>query len=294
MSTIFKQRIEAGDGPVVFNVPGEKPDGAFTWLLDICDGWKSSPDMEANGTNFGALRDGMVNADVFPMRSRFVTLGGAAYAGTEQDAEALGDVLIREAFPRNRDLRLVRYEAVPKYVTFRRSAGVNTDWSAVQTGFRWDTTLRCVDPMKYSLAMETATAGTAGLSTTGTDFPITFPFVFDLVSAGAADTTATVVNQGTAYSSHITAVLTGPLDSGGWRLRNDTTDEEIWFEVSVADGDTFTIDFSRQALLYNGFQFIGRRFGSWFRLAPGPNEIRLYADFTENTTVTITAESAWE
>jgi hypothetical protein len=292
MSTIYRQRCEANG--VVFNVPAEQPVEAFNWAIDDLPGWKSTPEPVVQSTDLGALRDGENFGDFWPVRSRFITVAGYVFAGTEAQAEALHDRLVRDAFPRNKDLVFTRYEAVPKYVTYRRAGALETDWSAVRTGFRWQTTIACKDPFKYGSDTLSATAGTAGQSTSGVSFPITFPFFFTSLEVGNDNTTAALLNRGTAYSNHIIADITGPLTRGGWRLRNDTTDEEILFDMGLGTGETMQLDFAKQQVYVNGFPFNARRIGTWWRLAPGNNAIRLYASFNEATTVTVTAESAWE
>lgn len=302
MPTIFRQRIEVGIAPTeadpspdqfVFNVPAERPGGAQAWILDVCEGWKSSPEITANSTDYGALRDGIEDADFFPMRSRFLTVGGAVKGISEAAAEQLHDILVRDVFPRNKLMRLVRHETVPKYVDFRRVEGPNTEWT-LQDGFRWDATLRCADPLKYGLVNVTDTAGPAGASQSGVDFPITFPFFFDSIATGAVDTTASIVNDGTASSYKFKASITGPMPRGSWRLRNDTTDQEIWVDAGLATGDEMVLDFSAQVAYLNGFPLLGRQYGEWWALRPGPNDVRLYTEYDPATTLTVVAESAWE
>lgn len=291
MSTIYRHRIEAG--PIIFNDAPFKPAAAQAWGVDVLDGWKTSPAVEVNSTSLGALRDGEDYGDYFPMRSRFVTIGGYVAAATAADAEALHDILVRDAFPRNVDLVLARFESVPKFVRYRRTAAVETDW-VVETGFRWNTTLGCQDPLLYSVDTIEVEAGTAGQSTSGVSFPVTFPFTFTATVGGADDSTAGVINSGTAPSPYVIATITGPLPRGGWRLRNDTTDEEIFFDVGLATGETMLIDFTTQQLVVNGFPYSARRSGDFWRLAPGNNAIRLYTEFNADTTLTIQAKSAWE
>jgi hypothetical protein len=302
MPTIFRHRVEFSLSPTtdnpspdvhVFNVSLESPTGAQAWILDVCDGWKNSPELTANSTDYGPLRDGVSDADFFPMRNRFITVGGAIKGVTEAEAEELHDILVRDVLPRNRLLRMTRYETVPKYVEFRRVSGPNTEWT-LQDGFRWDATLRCADPLKYSLEVQEEIAGPAGGSQSGVSFPITFPFSFTSISTGATITTATVVNEGTTDSSHVRITLTGPLSQGSWRIRNDTTDTEIWLDLGLTVGDTFLLDFANQTTYLNGFPFLGRQFGEWWSLAPGPNDIRLYTEYDPSTTITVAAESAWE
>lgn len=292
MPTIHRQKIEAGT--LTFNDPAALPPGATSCGIDILDGWKSSPDPEVVGTDLGLLRDGMELGEVFPVRARYLIVGGWGIGYDEESAEALHDTIAREAFPRDKLLKMVRHESVPKYVWYRRSTGLTTDWSAVENGFRWETTLICEDPFKYSVEQTVGSAGTAGMSETGLEFPIEFPVSFTTVTAGATVTVVPIVNRGTAPSRSFSAELTGPLADGGWRLRNDTTEDELWFDAGISLGETLTLDFARQVVLINGFPYSGRKSGDWFVLQPGQNDLRLYAEFDANTTVTITAESAWE
>ncbi len=292
MPTIHRQKVVAG--AVTFNDPGTILSGATSMGVDVCEGWKSSPEPDVISTDLGVLRNGVELGTVFPMRQRFITIGGWALGVDEAAAEELHDALVRDAFPLNTDLKMVRHEATPKYVWYRRSASFATDWQAVPNGFRWDTTLICKDPRKYSVSQQVESAGTAGLSETGMDFPVTFPFSFDLLASGAALTTVGIFNEGNTPSPSLSAEITGPLTAGNWRLRNDTTDSEISFEVGISTGDTLTLDFRTKTVWLNGFAYNGRKEGEWWELAPGSNSIRLYANFDAATTVTITAESAWE
>jgi len=292
MPTIHKQRVEAGS--LTFNDPSSLPPGAVSCGIDVLDGWKNSPEPDVVATDLGLMRDGMELGAVFPVRARYLVVGGWGLGVDEENAELLHDSLARDAFPRDKLLKMVRYEAVPKYVWYRRSGALETEWDAVENGFRWQTTLVCADPFKYSVSQEMDSAGTAGVSETGMSFPVTFPLSFTTVAAGSTDTTAGIINHGTAPSRSFSAVITGPLSDGGWRLRNDTTDEELWFDTGLGPSETLTLDFARQIVYLNGFPYVGKKSGDWFALQPGDNDIRLYADFNASTTVTVTAESAWE
>ncbi len=107
-------------------------------------------------------------------------------------------------------------------------------------------------------------------------------------------TTVGIFNAGNTNSPSFTARITGPLTNGNWRLRNDTTGAEISFYLSILAGETFDLDFRTRTAKLNGFAYNGRRDGDWWELAPGNNSVRLYANYDVATTVTITAESAWE
>lgn len=291
MPTIFQHPVELG--PVTFNDLPWHPPEAQAWIMDVLEGWKTSPDVRVRSTELGGSRDGEVSASYFPLSSRVLIVGGAVKAATPQNAEILHDLLLREAVPRNQAIKVVRYEdAGAKYVTAKRSGPVETEWP-MPDGFRWQTTLMAEDPFKYGLIPEEATAGPAGLSSSSFTFPISFPLVFT-GDAGTSDSSAGIFNAGTAPSSHILATITGPLSAGAWRLRNDTAGEEITFDVGLTATDTLIIDFATETALLNGYPISSAVAGTFWKMLPGSNAIRLYADYDPGTTLTVTAESAWE
>lgn len=291
MPTIYKQRVEAG--PLVFNVPGSELAGVLSWGVDVMDGWKDTSSPDVISTDLGNLNDGVELGDWFPARARFIVLGGWVYCASEAEAEQVHTQIVRDGFPRNAEVDLVRYESTARYARVRRADKFETDWSAVQNGFRWQTTVIARDPLLYSRDAIEESAGVAGQSSGGFTFPLTFPFVFGGASASVADTVS-VFNRGSATSPSLIATLTGPLLQGGWRLRNDTTDQEIAFNTAVGVGEELVIDMRNQLATLNGFALTAGYEGEFLSLAPGSNDIRLYADFDPSAGVTILAESAWE
>lgn len=291
MSTIYKQRIESGD--VVFNAIPENPSGALSWGIDVMEGWKSTGEPDVLSTELGPNRDGVALNDYFPVRQRFITIGGWAYAATEAQAEALADVLVRDAFPRNTSVKLTRFEANPRYATVRRSSQLETDWSAVQTGFRWSVTVVAKDPLLYGADAIDVSAGVAGQSVGGLTFTVDFPVVFT-GSAGLGSDSANVVNRGTANSPSIRATLTGPLPRGSWKITNDTTGQELSYDIGVGSGETLYIDMQNQIATLNGFAISVPPDGDFLTLVPGNNVLRLYAEYDAAAGMSINAESAWE
>lgn len=300
MSTIFRHKVHASPlvngmevETVTFNDSTFLPLSALSWGMDIMEGWKTTGELEEQSTELGSYRDGVSAASFFPIRRRYITVGGYAYAATELQAEELYDWIIKMAFPRNCPIKLARQEAVPKYVMCRRSSSIEVDWTAVQTGFRWQTTLLCEDPLKYSLATTTVSGGIAGTLAGGHTFPVTFPHTFDS-GAGGGDASLGVDNQGSADSPALVATLTGYLGKGAWRLANDTTGEFISFDTAVQTTDELVIDFRAQTALLNGYPISANYLGSYWKLIPGPNTIRLYAEYDASSTVTLEYSSAWE
>lgn len=288
MPTIFRNKVVANS--VAFN--DVLPFGANNFAIDILDGWKDTGDPEESSVELGSTQDGSSSASFFPVRSKFVTAGGYVVATSVAQAEALSDVLVRDAFPRNRSFQLVRYEGIPKFMNCRRSGAVEFDWSVVENGFRWSTVLMAEDPFKYALTPQVASAGVVGTVTSGHTFPVTFPMTFG--SGSSTSSGVGIYNAGTAPTSNFQAALTGPLTKGAWRLANDTTGETIGFNVGLTVTDSLTIDFKNQNANLDGYSVGNDYVGSFWQLAPGTNVVRLYAEFNASAGVTVTAYSAWE
>lgn len=288
MPTIFRQKVVSN--AVAFN--DTLPGGASSFAIDILDGWRDTGDPEESSVELGSYRDGSSAASFFPVRSKFVTVGGYVVAGDDATAESLSDVLVRDALPRNRSFQLIRYESVPKFMNVRRTGAVEFDWSVVPNGFRWSTVLMAEDPFRYALTPQVASAAVVGTSTSGHTFPVTFPMTFGSGTSTAAG--AGVFNAGTAYSNNFQVLLTGNLVKGAWRLSNDTTGESIGYNLAVGVNDELLIDFLSQTATLNEFPVSADYVGNFWSLAPGTNIIRLYAEFNVNADMTVTAYSAWE
>lgn len=289
MATIFRQKVVSNT--VTFN--DALPSGAYNFAVDICDGWKDTGDPEESSVELGSYRDGVSAASFFPVRAKFVTVGGYVVATSDVAAETLSDVLVRDAFPRNKKFAFARYEGTPKFLNVRRSGPVEFDWSAVPNGFRWSTTLMAEDPFRYGMTPLSGSTGVAATGTTGHTFPVTFPMTFS-GSVSGSTSAANVNNVGTAPSSNFTAALTGNLAKGAWRLSNDTTGQSIGFNIALSTTDQLIIDFNNQVATLNGFPVSADYLGTFWQLVPGTNAIRLYAEYDANASATISGYSAWE
>lgn len=292
MATIFRQKVVSNG--VTFNDSASVPAGAQAWGLDIMDGWKTTGEVEESSTELGSYRDGVSAASFFPVRKRYIVAGGYVAAATELDAETLHDTIVRDAFPRNKQLTVVRYEAVPKQVFVRRATSIEADWSAIRTGFRWQTTLMAEDPLKYALTPITGTGGISDVLASGHTFPVTFPMTFN-GTGGAGYTSIGMDNTGTAPSPYIVATLHGPLSKGAWRLINDTNGDFISFDVALpTTADVLVVDFRNRTALLNGYPVSAAYTGNFWKLEPGLNAIRLYAEPNASAYVELTAYAAWE
>jgi hypothetical protein len=287
MATIWKDvivlNVVGGDTPVYFNDFFEAPTGAQSWAIDDMPGWDDTPDIDVQLSQVAGV-DGEIMGDVQTARARHVIVSGYVKAPDRATSEILRDILVRDAFPRNKDMTLTRYEGVPKFLKVRRSGPIEITPPMPEVA---------QDPFKYSLDPVIATAGAAGLSTGGRTYPRTYPLTYTIVSGSADIDRAVVENIGTVASAPIID-LTGPLSKGGWRLSNETTGEDLFLDIGLATTDELDIDFATEVVRLNGFVVNPATGGDFWRVEPGINIIKLYASYDPGTTFTITNYSAWE
>lgn len=290
MPTIFKDKVICNG--VTFNDPLALPSGAQRFAIDEMPGWKNGPSIDYTTNKILGLPGEVLNSEQSP-KARYMTVGGYVLAATRAQADALADTLVAAAFPLNKDLRLERYEPVPKFVTARRIGPVEVSSQDIGLGFRFSVDLICQTPYKFGVTpVGPLSAGVAGLSSGGRTYSRRYPLQYTAIISSNA-TSVTLTNAGTAESAP-TIVLTGPLVKGGWRLSNETTDEIISMDVGLAFGDVLTIDFGNELVYLNGSLISPNVTGDFFRIVNGPNVLRLYADYDPSAGFTASAFSAWE
>src|SRR5688572_15625879 len=191
MPTIWGDKVTTGPintaTPVVFNVPVDYPSGAIVWKMDGIAGWNETPDIDMSLEPIGGGVDGEIVPEIASDRALHLLATGYVIAEDRASAETLVDVIMRDAFPRNRDLILRRDETVPKYVTCRVSSKREII-PGDKHEFRWVVPLVAGDPRKYDAdppGSSTGTAGVSGQSTTGFTFPLVFPLEFTQIESGS-------------------------------------------------------------------------------------------------------------
>ncbi len=296
MATLFYDVIEVGPTggtPVHFNDALQRPmsNGIGEWGMDVLAGWDESFEIDAEFEPL-EIADGAVSSDYFPAVARTVLAGGYVRAVDRATAMQLWDVIVRDAFPRNKELTIIRNEPVPKQMTVKVSGKRSIEWTGPMA-FRWGVPLTAEDPFKYSLAPSVDGAGVAGQSSGGRRYPRSYPMSYDTVFSGVQNS-ATMVNAGTGDSRRFLVTMNGPLSKGGWRFANESTGDFIRFDVALLTTDTLVIDFYRGLALLNGYPVTATITGDFFALAPGPNVLKLYGDYNPAVSFTVSAYSAWE
>lgn len=100
----------------------------------------------------------------------------------------------------------------------------------------------CADPRRYSLAEHTARL-TLPVSSGGLQYPLAYPLEYGTFAVGSLG----VVNAGSVVTP-LVVTFTGPLafpvlSAGDWRLA---------FDISLADGESLTVDTAEGTALLNG------------------------------------------
>lgn len=290
MPTLFHEKVVVNG--ITFNEPITMPAYADDWCMDLLDGWDDTADIDVRSNPRGGDVDGEIVANFFPAKARFLTASGSFTADSRAEAQALGDIIIRDAFPRNTDIELIRHEPVVKTITCR-VAGKREIKFVGPKGARWSVPLIAEDPIKYSYTDFGDLGYISGISGGGRRYPRTYPLSYQTTTQGSANGVI-AVNEGTAYVYPKTLTLYGPLTKGGWRVSNDTTGLYIKFDVGLGSTDQLDIDFYNEVAYLNGYPVTSTISGDFWKLAPGSNEIKLYADYNAQAYFNFRYRYGWE
>ncbi len=290
MPTIFRDRVEV-DG-FRFN---EFVSTGF--MMDIMDGWDDTPELEVTITAFGHS-DGAVSADRFPMKEKYLDLGGAVLAETRAEADKARDRL-KLLFQNNKQIVIRRYEPNGAQEMTVRLSGKITFERPVEEGFRYLVPVVATDPFKYSVNL---ISGSVGVFSGGNFFrsyanPAAGRFVRQYPRTyqqeKPTERADLILNNEGDVTTYPTSTVVGPLRSGDWFLYNRDTDQVLSFDVGIPDGSTLVIDHKEQIALLNGYDVGFTMRGEWWGLRPGSNLVQLVAGtYNAEATLTVTARSA--
>jgi hypothetical protein len=295
VSTIFRDKVTiVNGGTVTYNDVTVYPPGATYFNVDRMDGWDDTSDLEGSVIPRGNI-DGDVPPDFTPARSRHLLVEGYLLAPTRAQADGLFDQVVL-SMPRNRELVLSRYEAVPKFLRARRMVSLDVleryhDPNGAGHGMRWQTQLVAPDPFKYDVNTQSNTAGVSGAVSGGRTYPRSYPMVYTVPSG--TGNAILLNNTGTAPTLPL-ITLTGPLPRGNWRVANDTTLKTFSMDMALISGDTLVLDFRKETAVLNGYPVFATTSGDFWSVERGTNTIRLYADFDPAASITAAINSAWE
>lgn len=296
MPTIFGEKVvvalaDGSGSDYTFNEVASLPTNAQRWNIDDMPGWEDTSDIDVELVPFGGGVDGESIDTPNAAKARHMLISGYVLAPTRAQALELWNTLVRDVFPRNKTIRITRYEPdVTKWIDVRVSSKrERTD--PISEGFRFIIPVVAPYPFKFSSHYE-QTTGVTSKPSGGRSYSRTYPLQYAQLNNGN-ENGLSVNNEGTADSYPIITV-TGPLAKGGWRIANETTGEYIKYDVALSATDTLVIDFYEEVALLNGASVSNLVVGDFFRIVPGVNEIRLYADYDPAADFTLAVDSAWE
>lgn len=293
MATIFRDKVTIGT--VTFNDASALPAETSSLGIDVLDGWTDTPEMDALITPWGGQVDGGVASPYFPVRPRYLTVGGYVVTYSRSAAERVRDMLVRDAFPRNKSLRMTRYESTPKWLAVRRATPI-TFPQDLGEAFRFSFEAVAEDPFKYALEPVVVSANVKGISSSFRSYPRMYPLVYSGLASMDSSDHAVVVNSGTA-PAHPIVTIHGPLPQGGWRLEalkvGSPMAETIYFDIGLNTGDELVIDFRQQLAWLNGVSITSSVVGTFWTVE-GATTVRLFAPYDPDARFEIRTYSAWE
>lgn len=113
------------------------------------------------------------------------------------------------------------------------------------------------------------------------------------VPDGPYPTSLTLQSPGDATSRRVTVTVHGPLSAGEWTLRNESTGEQMWVDLSVIEGQELVLDTAARSARLNGEDVGHLVFGDFLTLAPGDNLFRLATGSASDAYATVSALPAY-
>ena len=253
--------------------PGDIDAQGTVWLLQRVEGWQDAPSVRLGLTN-RPEEHGAFDGPSY-LEPRVITVKGAAYgasyAATKQARDIMASVLGDPTLGlQTATVRTPGYRDMQASV--RRSDKVLTSEIGKDgLTFSWSVILVAPDPLRYSTALTTLSAGLPVVGLGGLVFPLVFPLAFGTGTAGGD---ITIVNGGT-IAMWPTLTITGPVT--GPTVTNVTTGAILRFDpaFTVPAGQTVTIDTKNRLVTLAGVNRRDRLVtAEWFRIATGTQVIR--------------------
>ncbi len=304
MSTIFRDVVAVG----TFEFNGTSPIEGVRFSCDVLDGWDDTSDPIVAVGAYG-LSDGVVPADRFPLREKYIEIGGWVECYTRAQEEQAKS-LIRSCFNPNIEYQLVRYGPTTQFYMVRVTQKVEILDQMGGQGFRWACQLMADWPYRRGFTEKTGEAGVF----TGSDLYRTYTLssskyvrtytlsdgkyirtytMLDGLEGGSIADRIVVNNEGDADAYAIFEV-DGYLPEYAWYITNDATGEDLYFASTLNSGSTLVINTREQTAEIGEVPVDYYLRGSWVRLVPGENVIRLVSAYdTAEARLRVSVHDTW-
>jgi len=267
----------------------------WRWVCDEMSGWEGSAALDVVIVPRGAGHGAFAGAD-WLSRERYITIGGAVVTESRAAAQLAQDQLLgvlSGTITLTRNGRRV-------WVQLYDQAELDL---ITARGFRFVIPLVALDPFKYEPSAQVAQAGAwAGsvyyyvyASNARTYTTNARTYLTSQLSESGYPEAAVIVNAGNVDSQRMTITVNGPLIAGDWHVENATTGEELWADVTLAAGQSLTLDCRELTAELDGQHVESAVYGDWLKLVPGDNVLRLSTGTAslETAYMTVRAHSAW-
>jgi hypothetical protein len=258
------------------------------WWLSTLDGWHGTPDLRLSGVD--RVQDhGQYDGPSF-LASRVITAAGTAISPDRATALLARDIVSSLCWDAS---RLYTLQVTGPAGTRRAQVRLNAATKASElseVAFEWQVQFKAPDPRRYDDTEQVITLTPPTGAVGGLTVPFTAPFTIS--TSGLSTSSATLTNNGTV-ATRPTVTLTGPLVDPV--IANVTAMRSLSFTITLAAGDTLTIDFDRRTALLNGTASRGNTLTSsaaWWELAPGGNDVAFTAGGGTGT-AEVRWRSAW-
>ena len=149
--------------------------------------------------------------------------------------------------------------------------------------------LFATDPRLYDVTLNSQSVGLPA-SNGGTSWPVVWPLSWGSAGAGGL---LTCTNAGT-FEARPVLTITGPIDNP--TITNLTTGMSFTLAITLAPGDTLTIDMKARTVILNGTA--SRRgnatVAQWWSIIPGANSVQFSANTVQvGSQLTVAFASAW-
>jgi hypothetical protein len=244
------------------------------WWLAKLDGWHGSPDGRLSTVDRPADH-GQFDGPTY-LTSRVITASGTAIATDRTGALLARDIVSSLCWDPSRLYTLRVTE--PGRPTRRASVRLNTGIKVAEVSdvaFDFQIQWKAPDPRRYAdietiLTLSPPTGAVGGIT-----YPLTVPFSFN--TTGLSTSSATAVNAGTIATRPL-VILHGPLVDP--QIGNVSAQRTLSFLLTIAGGDSLTVDFDRRTVLLNGTASRASALtatAAWWELAPGGNDLQFTA-----------------
>lgn len=269
-------QIELGDIVLRAGIPQQHETGAMFSFTEL-DGWWEPPASSGETTSRVLAHGGWDNRGFYD--PRFFTLKGIIWGDTDSIIEA-GIAALNAVIPVDeRRPFVLRRHGKTQHVMARQEDQPKIDWHGTDVA-EFDIQFSASDYRKFAgegREQDWHVHGPVSLpaSRGGITFPLKFPIRSDAQTSSGR---IPISLAGNAPPKEVVE-FTGPVANPS--VRDMQANQRLWFDITLSEGQTLTVDLGTHSVLLNGVSRRGTRRGTWIK--PSANHT---LEFTASSTST--------